>query len=173
MLTTTIQRTIATTLSGAAIAGTLGAPAASAMPIDPLGTPGQPGDTQIVPPTPRPDAPAAVVVTAPDAGFDLSSAALGAAAAPACSSSPSQPAGSHGADRRPADTAPRDPEQADTLTVAALSRRGECAAVSVQTFASDDVEAPTGIEPVYTALQVGPGRLSLAVERAFTCAEMG
>ena len=73
MLSTTIKRTIATTLSGAAIAGTLGAPAASAMPIDPLGV-GEPGDTQIVP------APPVAVETAPDAGFDLSSAAIGAAA---------------------------------------------------------------------------------------------
>jgi hypothetical protein len=78
MLSTTIKRTIATTLSGAAIAGTIGAPAASAMPIDPLGT-GEPGDTQIVSPPPRSSAPAAVE-TAPDAGFDLSSAAIGAAA---------------------------------------------------------------------------------------------
>src|SRR5215204_1794322 len=45
MLSTTIKRTIATALSGAAIAGTIGAPGASAMPIDPLGT-GHPGDTQ-------------------------------------------------------------------------------------------------------------------------------
>ena len=73
MLSTTIKRTIATTLSGAAIAGTLGAPAASAMPIDPLGV-GEPGDTQIVP------SPPVAVETAPDGGFDLSSAAIGAAA---------------------------------------------------------------------------------------------
>ncbi len=79
MLTTTIKRTIATTLSGAAIAGTLGAPAASAMPIDPMGAPGEPGNTQIVSQAPRSSPPAAVV-TAPDAGFDLSSAAIGAAA---------------------------------------------------------------------------------------------
>jgi len=73
MLSTTIKRTIATALSGAAIAGTLGAPAASAMPIDPTGA-GEPGDTQIVP-TPSSSAP-----STPDAGFDLSSAAIGAAA---------------------------------------------------------------------------------------------
>ena len=79
MLTTTIKGTLATALSGAAIAGTLGAPAASAMPIDPVGAPGEPGDGQIVAPTPRSSAPAAVE-TAPDAGFDLSSAAIGAAA---------------------------------------------------------------------------------------------
>ena len=76
MLSTTIKRTIATTLSGAAIAGTLGAPAASAMPIEPVGAPGQPSDVPIVP-SPRSSAPAAVQ-TAPEAGFDLSSAAIGA-----------------------------------------------------------------------------------------------
>ena len=78
MLSTTIKRTIATTLSGAAIAGTLGAPAASAAPIDPAGAPGEPNNTW-VDPSPRSSAPAAVE-TAPDAGFDLSSAAIGAAA---------------------------------------------------------------------------------------------
>jgi hypothetical protein len=78
MLSTTIKRTIATTLSGATIAGALGAPAASAMPIDPVGVPGQPGDVPIVP-SQRSRAPAAVE-TAPDVGFDLSSAAIGAAA---------------------------------------------------------------------------------------------
>ena len=71
MLSTTIKRTIATALSGAAIAGTIGAPAASAMPIDPTGA-GEPGDTQIVP-TPSSSAP-----STPEAGFDLSSAAIGA-----------------------------------------------------------------------------------------------
>jgi hypothetical protein len=79
MLSTTIKRTIATTLSGAAIAGTLGAPAASAMPIDPVGAPGEPSDVPIVTAPPRSSAPAAVE-TAPDGGFDLSSAAIGAAA---------------------------------------------------------------------------------------------
>jgi hypothetical protein len=78
MLSTTVKRTIATTLSGAAIAGTIGAPAASAMPIDPVNPPGEPGNTQIVP-APHPRAPAAAQAT-PDAGFDLSSAAIGAAA---------------------------------------------------------------------------------------------
>jgi len=78
ILSTTIQRTIATALSGAAIAGTIGAPAAMAMPIDPLGV-GEPGDTQIAAPPPRSSA-ASAVETAPDAGFDLSSAAIGAAA---------------------------------------------------------------------------------------------
>jgi hypothetical protein len=78
MLSTTIKRTIATTLSGAAIAGTLGAPAASAMPIDPAGAPGAPSDVPIVAP-PRSTSPVAVE-TAPYAGFDLSSAAIGAAA---------------------------------------------------------------------------------------------
>ena len=77
MLSTTIKRTIATTLSGAAIAGTLGAPAASAMPIDP-GAPGEPNNTWAGP-SPRSSAPAAVE-TAPDAGLDVSSAAIGAAA---------------------------------------------------------------------------------------------
>ena len=77
MLSTTIKRTLATALSGAAIAGTIGAPAASAMPIDPLRAPGQPGDTQIVAPTPRSSA---ATETVPDAGFDVSSAAIGAAA---------------------------------------------------------------------------------------------
>ena len=79
MRSTTIKRTIATTLSGAAIAGTIGAPASLAMPIDPVGAPGRAADAQIVAPTPRSQAPAAVE-TAPDAGFDLSSAAIGAAA---------------------------------------------------------------------------------------------
>lgn len=65
MHSTTIKRTMATVLSGAAIAGTIGAPAASATPnIDPPGAPREPGDTQIA---------------TPDAGFDLSSAAIGAA----------------------------------------------------------------------------------------------
>ena len=77
MLTTTIKRTIATALSGAAIAGAAGAPAASAMPIDPVGASGEPGDA-IVAPTPRSNAPAAAEAT-PDAGLDLSSAAIGAA----------------------------------------------------------------------------------------------
>jgi hypothetical protein len=78
MLSTTIKRTIATTLSGAAIAGGIGAPAASAAPIAPEGAPGEPYSTW-VDPSPRSSAPAAVD-TAPDAGFDLSSAAIGAAA---------------------------------------------------------------------------------------------
>ena len=78
MLSTTIKRTIATTLSGAAIAGTLGAPAASAVPIDRAGAPSEPNNTWVVP-SPRSSAPAAVE-TAPDAGFDLSSAGIGAAA---------------------------------------------------------------------------------------------
>ena len=79
MFSTTIKRTVATTLSGAAIAGTLGAPAASAMPIDPVGAPGQTSDVPIITPPPRSSARAAAE-TAPDAGFDLSSAAIGAAA---------------------------------------------------------------------------------------------
>ena len=40
MLSTTFKRQIATALSGAAIVGAIGAPAASAMPIDPPGAPG-------------------------------------------------------------------------------------------------------------------------------------
>ena len=78
MLSTTIKRTIVTTLSAAAIAGTIGAPVASAMPIDPVGAPSEPSDAPNVL-SPRSSAPAAVE-TAPDAGFDLSSAAIGAAA---------------------------------------------------------------------------------------------
>jgi len=80
MLSTTIKRTIATALSGAAIAGTIGAPAASAMPIDPKGA-GDPGDTQVVAPTPssNSNAPSLSAAT-PNVGFDLSSAAIGAAA---------------------------------------------------------------------------------------------
>ena len=78
MLSTTIKRTIATTLSGAAIAGTLGAPAAHAMPYDPI-PPAEPNSTWDAP-SPRSSAPAAVETTAPDAGFDLSSAGIGAAA---------------------------------------------------------------------------------------------
>ena len=79
MRPTTVRRTIATTLSAAAIAGTIGAPASLAMPADRLGVPGQPGDTQIIAPTPRSNPPAAGEA-APDGGFDLSSAAIGAAA---------------------------------------------------------------------------------------------
>jgi hypothetical protein len=79
VLSTTIKRTMATALSGAAIAGTIGVPAASARPADPVGAPSAPSDVAIVPPTPRSNVPAAAE-TAPDAGFDLSSAAIGAAA---------------------------------------------------------------------------------------------
>ena len=79
MRSTRIKRPIAATLSAAAIAGTIGAPASLAMPADPVGAPGQAGDTQIVAPARRSNAPAAVE-TAPDAGFDLSGAAIGAAA---------------------------------------------------------------------------------------------
>jgi hypothetical protein len=71
MLTTTVKQTIATALSGAAIAGIAGAPAASAtpnLPADPVGAYGDPGTTEIGAPTPT-----------PDAGLDLSSAAIGAA----------------------------------------------------------------------------------------------
>jgi hypothetical protein len=75
MLSTTIKRKMATALTGAAIAGAMGAPAASARPIDPIGAPAL-GD-QSVPPPPRSGAPAG---TASDDGFDLSSAAIGAAA---------------------------------------------------------------------------------------------
>jgi hypothetical protein len=64
MLTTTIKRTLATALSGAAIAALAGAPAASATPN--------------LRPDPVPDAPSADEAT-PDAGLDLSSAAIGAA----------------------------------------------------------------------------------------------
>jgi hypothetical protein len=78
MLSTMIKRTLATALSGAAIAGTIGAPAVSAMPVDPVGATREHSDVPILP-TPRSSAPAAVE-TAPDAGFDLSSAAIGAAA---------------------------------------------------------------------------------------------
>jgi hypothetical protein len=78
MRSITVKRTLATTLSAAAIAGTIGAPPSLAMPADPAGAPGQPGDTQIVAPTPRSSASAAGEAT-PDAGFDLSSAAIGAA----------------------------------------------------------------------------------------------
>jgi hypothetical protein len=53
--------------------------AASAMPIDPVNAPGEPGNTQIVAPTPRSSAPSAAEAT-PDVGFDLPSAAIGAAA---------------------------------------------------------------------------------------------
>lgn len=78
MLSATIRRTIATTLSGAAIAGTVGAPAALAMPATDVGQ-GRPGDTQIVSPTPRSNA-RATAETTPGVGFDVSSAAIGAAA---------------------------------------------------------------------------------------------
>jgi hypothetical protein len=79
MLSTTVKRTMATALSGAAIAGTIGVPAASARPTDAVGPPGAPSEALIVPPTPRSNVPAAAE-TAPDTGFDLSSAAIGAAA---------------------------------------------------------------------------------------------
>jgi hypothetical protein len=73
MRTTTVKRTIATALSGVAIAGIPGAPAASAMPpTEPGSTSGDPGTTEIVAPTPRAN-------PTPDAGLDLSSAAIGAA----------------------------------------------------------------------------------------------
>ena len=73
-----LKRTIATALTGAAIAGTIGAPAASAIPVENVG-PGQSSEVPIVTPPQRPNVPAAAE-TAPDAGFDLSSAAIGAAA---------------------------------------------------------------------------------------------
>ena len=79
MLSTTAKRTLATALSAAAIAGTIGTPAASAMPIDPLQTPGEASDAQIVSPAPGSNGPAAAETT-PEAGFDVSSAAIGAAA---------------------------------------------------------------------------------------------
>jgi len=80
MLSTTIKRAITTALSGAAIAGAIGAPAASAMPIDPNGA-GDPGDTQVVAPTPSSNSNApSLSAPTPDVGFDLSSAAIGAAA---------------------------------------------------------------------------------------------
>ena len=79
MLSTTVKRTMATALSGAALAGALGTPVASAMPSDPVRATGEPGGTQIVAPTPRSTAPAVAEAT-PDPGFDLSSAAIGAAA---------------------------------------------------------------------------------------------
>jgi hypothetical protein len=78
VLPTTIKRTITTTLCGAAIVATVGAPAASARPADNVG-PGQPSDVGLVAPPQPPNAPATVETT-PDAGFDLSSAAIGAAA---------------------------------------------------------------------------------------------
>jgi hypothetical protein len=68
MSTTTVKRTIATALSGAAILGIAGAPAASAtpnLPPDPVGASGDP-TTEVVAPT-------------REAGLDLSSAAIGAA----------------------------------------------------------------------------------------------
>ena len=79
MLSTTIKRTLATALSAAAVVGTVGAPTATAMPVDPMGARGEPGDTQILAPIPRSNAPAATEAT-PNEGFDLSSAAIGAAA---------------------------------------------------------------------------------------------
>ena len=47
MHSTTIKRTIATALTGAAIAGAIGAPAASAMPAKDVGQ-GRPGDVEVV-----------------------------------------------------------------------------------------------------------------------------
>ena len=78
MHSTTIKRTIATALTGAAIAGAIGAPAASAMPAKDVGQ-GRPGDVEVVALPQRSSAPA-LDEAAPGAGFDLSSAAIGAAA---------------------------------------------------------------------------------------------
>jgi hypothetical protein len=77
--TTTVRRTIAIALSGAAIAGIAGAPAASATPNLP-GEPVRPsGDTmEVVTATQGANAPSAPEAP-PDAGLDLSSAAIGAA----------------------------------------------------------------------------------------------
>jgi hypothetical protein len=73
MRTTTVKRTIATALTSAAMAGIAGAPAASARPpTEPAGASGDPGITEIVAPIPRAN-------PTPDAGLDLSSAAIGAA----------------------------------------------------------------------------------------------
>jgi len=47
MLSTTARRALATALTGVAIAGTTGASAASAMPIDPLQAPGEASDMPI------------------------------------------------------------------------------------------------------------------------------
>jgi len=77
MHSTTIKRTIATALTGAAIAGAVGTPAASAMPATDVGQ-GRPGDVEVVALPQRSSAPAPD--EAPGAGFDLSSAAIGAAA---------------------------------------------------------------------------------------------
>jgi hypothetical protein len=74
MRSITVKRTLATTLSAAAIAGTVAAPASLAMPADPAAAP----DTQNVAPTPLTNE-AVASETAPSAGFDLSSAAIGAA----------------------------------------------------------------------------------------------
>lgn len=74
MLSTAIKRRIATALSGAAIAGSVGAPAAPAMPIDPVQAPVEVSDLSTAPSAPS------NVETTPDAGLDLSSAAIGAAA---------------------------------------------------------------------------------------------
>jgi hypothetical protein len=125
MLTTTVKRMIATTLSGAAIAGAIGAPGASAMPIDPVRAPGEPSDVPIVPSS-RSSAPAAVE-TPPDAGFDLSSAAIGAAADPANSSAAREdPCLLARAGRKPS----------------ARSRGNERAALSVQASATDESWQP-------------------------------
>jgi hypothetical protein len=72
MLSTTIKRKMATALSGAAIAAIAGAPAASAMPADHVGASGGWDDDvqNVAPPAPE---------ATPDTGFDLSSAAIGAA----------------------------------------------------------------------------------------------
>jgi hypothetical protein len=79
MRTTTVKRTIATALSSAAIAGIAGVPAASARPpAEPADASGDPGTTEIVAPSPPANAPSAAEAT-PDAGLDLSSAAIGVA----------------------------------------------------------------------------------------------
>jgi hypothetical protein len=67
MRTTTIKRTIATALTGAAIAGIAGAPAASATPNLPAYPAEASGDL------------GKSAEATPDAGLDLSSAAIGAA----------------------------------------------------------------------------------------------
>jgi hypothetical protein len=76
MTSSTIKRTLATALTGAAIASAAGAPAASAMPADPMRMPASQGVREVIVEAPavQTDAPAAD-------GVDLAAAGLGAAGA--------------------------------------------------------------------------------------------
>jgi len=79
MFRTTYKQTLATAFAGAALATAVGAANAPAMPADPVhdGYRSSSGEQIVLPSTP-PSEPAPVEATAPSAGFDVSSAAIGA-----------------------------------------------------------------------------------------------